>query len=492
MSRMSPDGDNIDQRIYLRTGADDLFPGDHLDEAIDQGVAKLLNKLDVFESQGSGWTLSSVQKLEVATSAFNPIGGSSYIKSPPRIENTHTCLNFKNRDEKCFLFCIAASVLNLNCEQYPERPYHYYDTISELNTDGLTFPLPLNQIAKFEKLNPKFSVNVFYLDDETNTIMPLKITKTLDREHHVDMLLLAEDEKRHYILIRNLAGLFNDKSNHVNHCFPCRYCLRRCCTAEILEKHMKDCKRHPPQVVLYPKPAVEGMARIGDDGEGDDEYYNEYDDILDQIELAEMRVNDPNQRFQGVSVNLNDGDMNRPYTFNPMQGYDIKKDKSKVCFKNFRKTFFVPFCFYLDFESYLVKTTDKYDREIHVPSGFCCLRVAKDEYVDYNREKAYVYSGENVMQHFYRYMKSELEKIDEILAVQKPMDLTPEQQEQFDDATCCHTCGISFDDDDVIACRHHDHVTSEYLAAVCQSCNLQLKPSKLRNKLNNARNLSQS
>ena len=64
------------------------------------------------------------------------------------------------------------------------------------------------------------------------------------------------------------------------------------------------------------------------------------------------------------------------------------------------------------------------------------------------------------------------------------MDLTPEQQEQFDEATCCHTCGISFDEDDVIACRHHDHVTSEYLAAVCQSCNLQLKPSKLRNKMN--------
>ena len=95
---------------------------------------------------------------------------------------------------------------------------------------------------------------------------------------------------------------------------------------------MKDCKRHLAQVVMYPKPAVEGMARIGDDGEGDDEYYNEYDDILDQIELAEMRVNDQNQRFQEISVNLNDGDMNRPYTFNPMQEYDIKKDKSEVCF----------------------------------------------------------------------------------------------------------------------------------------------------------------
>ena len=42
--------------------------------------------------------------------------------------------------------------------------------------------------------------------------MPLKVTKCFDRQHHVDMLLLAEDDKRHYILIKNLPGLFNDKS----------------------------------------------------------------------------------------------------------------------------------------------------------------------------------------------------------------------------------------------------------------------------------------
>ena len=234
------------------------------------------------------------------------------------------------------------------------------------------------------------------------------------------------------------------------------------------------------------------MAPIENDGSGD-EFYDEYDDILNHIKLAEMLAADRENGLDDgdetdlpkVSVNLNDGELNRPYKFNAHRPYDVKKDKSKVCFKNFRKTFFVPFCFYLDFESYLVKTTDKYDREIHVPSGFCCLRVAKDEYVEYNDEAAYVYSGPDAMQHFYRHMRSELEKIDDILDKQEPMELTVDEQEQFDDATNCHTCGEEFDDDDVIACRHHNHVTGKYLAAVCQICNLQLKPSKLKNKMNN-------
>ena len=381
MRRITPDGDESVQKIYLRSGADDLFPGDGIDEAIDQGINRLTENLSTFESQGSGWTLVTVDRLEVSTAQFNPIGGSSYIPTPERIANSQTCINVQNKNEFCFLYCIAASVLNLNDNAH--RTSNYRDSVNELKTDGLKFPLPLYQIPKFERLNPEYSVDVFYLDDETSTIMPLKVTECFERQHHVNLLLLAEDDKRHYILIKNLPGLFNDKSNSKNACFPCRYCFRRCWTAEILAKHIKDCKRHPPQVVLYPKPAVEGMAPNGGSG---DEFYNEYDNILNQIDLAEMRAADRENgvtdgkscNFPEVSVNLNDGDLNRPYKFNTVHPYDVKKDKSKVCFKNFQKTFFVPFCFYLDFESYFVKTTDKYDREIHVPSGFCCLRVAKD------------------------------------------------------------------------------------------------------------------
>ena len=87
----------------------------------------------------------------------------------------------------------------------------------------------------------------------------------------------------------------------------------------------------PPQVVLYPKPAVKGMAPVENDSSGD-EFYNEYDDILNQIELAEMRAADRENGiteadFPKVSVNLNDGELNRPYKFNTLRPYDIKKDK---------------------------------------------------------------------------------------------------------------------------------------------------------------------
>ena len=102
MRRITPDGDEVVQKIYLRSGADDLFPGDDIAEAIDQGINRLLENLSTFESQGSGWTLVAVDRLEVSTAQFNPIGGSSYIPSPERIANTRACVNVQNEDEFVF------------------------------------------------------------------------------------------------------------------------------------------------------------------------------------------------------------------------------------------------------------------------------------------------------------------------------------------------------------------------------------------------------
>ena len=131
MRRITPDGDEVEQKIYLRSGADDLFPGDDIAEAIDQGINRLLENLSTFESQGSGWTLVAVDRLEMSTALFNPIGGSSYIPTPKRIANTHACLNVENKqDEFCFLYSIAASVLNLNNHAHAYRPSKYRDFIT--------------------------------------------------------------------------------------------------------------------------------------------------------------------------------------------------------------------------------------------------------------------------------------------------------------------------------------------------------------------------
>ena len=64
--------------------------------------------------------------------------------------------------------------------------------------------------------------------------------------------------------------------------------------------------------------------------------------------------------------------------------------------------------------------------DTHVPSGFCCLTVST--FPEYNNEKPYVYSGSNVMDEFFKYLKREQARINKILAKNEPMKpLTADQ-----------------------------------------------------------------
>jgi RNase P subunit RPR2 len=56
----------------------------------------------------------------------------------------------------------------------------------------------------------------------------------------------------------------------------------------------------------------------------------------------------------------------------------------------------------------------------------------------------------------------------------KVKPLTPEQEEQFNKADKCERCKQEFTPSNK-KCRHHDHVTGEYIVAYCNSCNLKIR-----------------
>ena len=65
-------------------------------------------------------------------------------------------------------------------------------------------------IDKFEKENPKISVNVLGYDEKN--VLPLRISEMSEREREVNLLLL---EDKHYILINDVSRLLtNQMTNH--------------------------------------------------------------------------------------------------------------------------------------------------------------------------------------------------------------------------------------------------------------------------------------
>ena len=149
-----------------------------------------------------------MEKLEIHTVEYNPTKGSSYIPLPGWISNKKAIVNLKNKDEKCFLWCILRYLYPRDRDEEQLTGLKKYEF--SLKTKGITFPMKLKDITKFEKLNPELpGINVFSVDNMT--IYPLRMA---DRDclNTIDLFLYEEDGVSHYTLIKNFNRLIDTKN----------------------------------------------------------------------------------------------------------------------------------------------------------------------------------------------------------------------------------------------------------------------------------------
>jgi hypothetical protein len=156
----------------------------------------------------------------------------------------------KNDDEKCFLWSVLAD--KYSAWPHPDRVSNYRKHFSELNAQGLQFPLAVTDVKKFENLNPTFSVNVFSF--EKGDIAPLYVTPLRERDTHVNLLLIHNKEKMHYLLIKDLSRFVAGRSLCTRKAHVCPYCLHCFWQEEVLSRHLPECEIHPPQRIRYPQP----------------------------------------------------------------------------------------------------------------------------------------------------------------------------------------------------------------------------------------------
>ena len=65
-----------------------------------------MNGIAVWLSEGSGWTIRSLDEHYINTVVYDPLKGSSYIPLPVELRNSSRGLvNLKNEDNECFRWC---------------------------------------------------------------------------------------------------------------------------------------------------------------------------------------------------------------------------------------------------------------------------------------------------------------------------------------------------------------------------------------------------
>ena len=183
--------------------------------------------------------------ITIHMAAYQPLYGATYLPTPSKLADRKAIANMKNTDNKCFVWAVLAGLhpVDRNTNRVPNRDANYADFEAELDMTGIAFPVTTGDIGRFEAQNA-VSVNVFGYEDAV--VYPLRLTELRDRPH-VNLLLLTDGEKRHYVLVKNLSRLIAPRSGHKTASFPCVYCLHIFCRADLLADHIPHCKPHGPQ-----------------------------------------------------------------------------------------------------------------------------------------------------------------------------------------------------------------------------------------------------
>ena len=118
---------------------------------------------------------------------------------------------------------------------------------------GIEFPVSLKDIDKFEKSND-LSVSVFVY--EKGYVYPLRISSK-QRERVVDLLLISDDEKQRYCLIKSLSRLLASQFSKTK-CkrYFCRRCLNSYTREDKLEHHQEYCNNHEAVRIVLPEPGT--------------------------------------------------------------------------------------------------------------------------------------------------------------------------------------------------------------------------------------------
>ena len=214
--------------------------GTNESEIFDSLIETIEERFQNFNQGASNWFLERVISLEVQITQFIPLRGRSWIALPKKLKNKKAIINMKNDDNQCFKWCITRALFpaKKNAERIDKN---LRENSKRLNWNDLKFPIDLKQINHFEKLNQNISINVFGFDEN---VYPLRIFKGEKRQHQINLLLIADDVKKHYCLIKDMSRLLSKQlSKHNGSIYICFRCLNAF-QKKKLEIHQEICKSH--------------------------------------------------------------------------------------------------------------------------------------------------------------------------------------------------------------------------------------------------------
>ena len=406
----------ITKTAYFNSKPKTIINKTQITEELQSSKHEILNITAQWISEGSGWTIESVDNHYLNIVQYEPMKGSSYIELPQELKHHQKGLiNMKNNDNECFRWC---HIRYLNPQEKDPQRIKKIDKeyINQLDYSNIEFPVKINQYNKIEKQN-EININVFGYENKQP--YPIYISKE-KYEKHLELLLITEDENKHYVLIKDFNRFMFNQTKHEHRKHFCMYCLQCFSSEEVLKNHKDNC-----------------------------------------IQLnGEQAIKMPDK--SNNTLKFNNFHKQQPVPFVIYADFEAITEKISGCRTNNNKSY-----------------TEAYQK--HTDCGFgyklvCC-------YDDKHTQPLKIYRGEKAVYTFLEYMLDEVKYCKRIIKKEfnKPLKMTKEDENKFQKAEECHICNKKYTNQD-IRVRDHCHITGKYRGSAHQECNLQLRlnPDKIK------------
>ena len=229
--------EKIIKTAYFNSQPQTITNDTQIEPALSLLKQVILNKIAVWISEGSGWTIQSVENHYINVVKYEPMKGSSYIKLPNELKHSAKGLiNMKNEDNECFRWC---HIRHLNPQdKYPQRIKKSDKAfIENLNYSGIEFPVTTKQYNKIEKQN-EININVFGYENKQK--YPIYVSKE-KYEDCMNLLLITENENKHYVLIKDFNKFMYNQTKHKERKHFCMHCLQCFSSERVLTDHKENC-----------------------------------------------------------------------------------------------------------------------------------------------------------------------------------------------------------------------------------------------------------
>ena len=146
-------------------------------------------------------------------SIYSPLSGSTYIELPRRLRNSvEGLINIKSNDNKCFLWC---NIRHLNpLKIHPEKIAKAdKNMVNNLIMKALNFLSLKKILARLKKKYIFFALMCFVMKKNPVHISDKKFKDCMD------LLLRTDENKSHYVYIKNFNKFMSNKTRWKNNTF---------------------------------------------------------------------------------------------------------------------------------------------------------------------------------------------------------------------------------------------------------------------------------